>query len=125
MADVALVNNDIVVSNFGDLLVVDDDSDVIQMAVNSILTIYSANELHPNLGNTVYNDRFKMSERGLKDIAGRCKNAILNDPRVANVLEIVARNASTPQNYGLCEVSFVLLTTYDRELSSSVSIIIP
>lgn len=122
MSDIALVNGDISASSFGDILIVDDDADVIQMAVNNIMTIYGANEFHKEIGNTVYNDRFKMSERGLMDIAGRCKNAILSDYRVQNVLEIVAKNASTPGNYGLCKVSFVLLTTYGKELSSNVTI---
>lgn len=122
MSDIALINGDIVASNFGDILVVNDDNDIIQMAINNIMTIYGANEFHPNIGNTVYNDRFKMSERGLQDIANRCKNAILQDYRVENVIEIVAKNASTPQNYGLCEVSFILLTSYGKELSSSVTI---
>lgn len=122
MSDIALINGDIMASNFGDILVVNDDDDIIQMAINNIMTIHGSNEFHPNIGNTVYNDRFKMSERGLQDIASRCKNAILQDYRVRNVLEITARNVSTPQNYGLCEISFVLLTTYDKELSSNVTI---
>ena len=122
MADIALINNDIVASNFGDILIVDDDSDIIQMAINNIMTIYGTNEFHPNIGNTVYNGRYKMSENGLREIASRCKDAIMADYRVANVIEIIARNASTIENYGLCEVSFVLITTYGAQLSSNVAI---
>lgn len=121
MSDVALINGDIMASNFGDILIINDDDDVIQHAVNSILTIYSANKFHENIGNTVYNDRFKMSERGLQDVADRCKNAILQDYRVQNVLEIVAKNASMIE-YGLCEVSFVLETTDGRVLNSNVTV---
>ena len=124
MSDIALINGDIAASNLGDILIIDDDADVIQMAVNNIMTIQGANEFHTEIGNTVYNNRFKMSQRGLEDIANRCKNAILNDSRVQNVLEIIAKNASTIDNYGLCEVSFVILTTYGKQLNSSVTIIL-
>lgn len=122
MSDIALTNRDIIPSNFGDIAIVNDDDDIIQMAVNNILTIYGTNEFHPNIGNNVYNGRHKMSERGLQNIAIECKNAILQDIRVANIIEIIAKNVSTPENYGLCEVSFVLITTYGSQLSSSVAI---
>ena len=122
MSDIALINGDIRISTFGDILVVGDDDDIIQMAVNSIMTIYGTNEFHRNIGNTVYNGRHKMSENGLIEIANKCKDAILQDYRVANVIEIIARNVSTPENYGLCEISFVLITTYGAQLNSSVTI---
>ena len=124
MSDIALINGDIATSNSGDILIIDDDADVIQMAVNNIMTIQGDNEFHTEIGNTVYNNRFKMSQRGLEDIANRCKNAILNDSRVRNVLEIIAKNASTVDNYGLCEVSFVLLTIYGKQLNSNVTIML-
>ena len=122
MSDIALINGDILASNFGDILIADDNSDIIQMAVNNIMTVYGANQFHPNIGNTVYNDRYKMSENGLKEIASKCMNAILLDYRVANVIEVVARNASTLENYGLCDISFALVTIHGTQLSSSVTI---
>lgn len=122
MADIALINQDIVASNFGDILIVSDDDDIIQMAVNNIMTVYGANEFHPTIGNTVYNGRYKMTENGLKEIASRCKDAIMCDHRVANVIEIVAKNISTIDNYGRCEVSFTLITTYGAQLSSNVTV---
>ena len=124
MSDIALINGDVAASNSGDILIIDDDADVIQMAVNNIMTIQGANEFHTEIGNTVYSNRFKMSQRGLEDIANRCKNAILNDSRVRNVLEIIAKNASTVDNYGLCEVSFVLLTIHGKQLNSNVTIML-
>lgn len=125
MADLAFFNGDIAASNFGDILLVDDDDDIIQMAVNNINTVYGSNEFHPHIGNTVYNGRYKMSENGLKEIAGACKDAIMLDHRVANVIEIIAKNISTPGNYGLCDISFVLITTYGAQLNSSVTIQLP
>lgn len=124
MADIALVNGDIMASNFGDIMIINDDDDIVQMAINNIQTVYGSNPFHPTIGNTVHNDRFKMSKRGLEDIANRCKNAIMGDYRIQNVLEVIARNISTQENYGLCEISFVILTTYGKELSSSISIIL-
>lgn len=122
MSDIALVNKDLVPSNFGDIAILDDNDDIIQMAINNILTIRGTNEFHTDIGNDVYNGRYKMSERGLQAIANECKNAILQDVRVENVIEIIARNASTPENYGLCEISFVLVTTDGIQLSSNVAI---
>ena len=122
MSDVALVNKDLVPSSFGDIAILDDNDDIIQMAINNILTIRGTNEFHTDIGNDVYNSRYKMSERGLQAIASECKNAILQDVRVENVIEIIARNASTPENYGLCEISFVLVTTDGIQLSSNIAI---
>jgi hypothetical protein len=122
MSDIALINGDIVASNFGDILIANDNDDIIQMAINNIMTIHGTNEFHPNIGNMVYNERYKMSENGLKEIASRCKDAIMSDYRVANVIEIIAKNTSTLENYGLCDISFVLITVDGTQLSSSVSI---
>ena len=122
MADIAFINRDIVASNFGDILIANDDDDVIQMAVNNIMTINGANSFHPNIGNTLYNRRYKMSKNGLVDIANRCKDAIMSDYRVANVIEVIAKNISTPENYGTCEISFALITTYGKQLSSNVTV---
>lgn len=122
MSDIALTNGDIAASNFGDILIVNDNDDIIQMAINNILTISGSNEFHPNIGNTVHNGRYKLSENGLNDIANQCKNAILQDHRVENVIEIIAKNISTPENYGLCDISFVLITTDGIQLNSRVAI---
>lgn len=122
MSDIALVNKDLVSSNFGDIAILDDNDDVIQMAINNILTIRGTNEFHTDVGNDVYNGRYKMSDKGLQAIASECKNAILQDIRVSDVIEIIARNASTIDNYGLCEISFVLVTIDGVQLSSNVAI---
>lgn len=122
MSDIALVNKDLVPSSFGDIAILDDNDDIIQMAINNILTIRGTNEFHVDIGNDIYNGRYKMSDRGLQTIANECRNAILQDVRVDNVIEIIARNASTPQNYGLCEISFVLITTDGVQLSSNIAI---
>jgi hypothetical protein len=122
MSDIALINKDIIASNIGDILIIDDDGDIIQMAVNNVMTIYGVDQFHPDIGNMVYNGRYKMSENGLKEIAARCKDAIMLDYRVANVVEVIARNVSTLENPGLCEVSFVLITIHGTQLNSSVTI---
>ena len=122
MSDVALVNKDLVPSSFGDIAILDDNDDIIQMAINNILTIRGTNEFHTDIGNDVYNSRYKMSDKGLQAIASECKNAILQDIRVSDVIEIIARNASTIDNYGLCEISFVLVTIDGVQLSSNVAI---
>lgn len=122
MADIALIGRDIMASNFGDILIVNDDDDIVQMAINNITTVYGTNKFHPTIGNMVFDGRYKMSENGLKEIAARCRDAIMTDYRVANVIEVVAKNISTVENYGLCEISFVLITIYGAQLNSSVTV---
>lgn len=122
MADIALINKDIIVSDFGDILVTGEEDDIIQMAINNIMTIYGENEIHPNIGNMAYHGRYKMSENGLREIAAQCQSAIMSDPRVANVVEVIAKNISTLENYGLCDISFVLITTSGAQLNSSVTV---
>ena len=122
MADIALINRDITMSSIGDILVADDNDDIIQMAANNIITIYGTNQFHPGIGNMVYHGRHKISENGLKEIAARCKDAIMLDYRVANVIEVIARNASTFEYPGLCEISFVLITIQGVQLSNNVTI---
>ena len=121
MADIAF-NGDIAASNFGDIMIVNDDNDIIQMAINNINTIYGANEFHPNIGNDIHNRRYKMSNTGLREIAIVCKNAIMLDYRVSNVIEVTANNISTKDDYGMCNISFVLTTIYGTQLSSSVAL---
>ena len=122
MADIAFINRDICASNFGDILIVNDDDDIIQMAINNMLTVYGSNQFHPTIGNVIHNERHKLSQKGLTEIASKCKNAILQDPRVANVMEITATNASTFEDYGMCDITFILLTTYGARLSSAITI---
>ena len=124
MADIAFVNRDIMASIFGDILIVNDDDDIVQTAINNILTVYGSNKYHPTIGNIIYNERHKMSDTGLTEIANKCKLAILQDPRVVNVVEITATNRSTAENYGLCDITFILLTTYGARLSSAITVIL-
>ena len=65
MSDVALINGDIAPSNFGDIMIVNDDDDIIQMAVNNILLVYGTNEFHPDMGNMAYNNRNRNSIKQL------------------------------------------------------------
>lgn len=122
MSDIALIDKDIVLSNFGDVSILDDNDDIIQMAINNILTIRGMNEFHTEIGNDVYNGRYKMSDLGLQNIASECKNAILQDTRVEDVIEITATNISTYENYGLCDISFIINTIDGVQLSSNVAI---
>lgn len=122
MSDIALINKDISISNFGDIALVNDNDDIIQMAINNIMTIYGRNEFHTNIGNLVYNGRHKMSENGLKEIASECMDAIMKDNRVSKVTEVIARSIDGIENYGLCSVSFVLITVDGTQLNSNVTI---
>lgn len=124
MADMALIGGDIATSSFGDLLVVNDDEDIIQTAINNILTIKGTNEFHPGLGNDAHISRYKISEQGFNEIANRCKDAILQDIRIANVLEVVVENDGTESANNMCIVSFVLVTVDGKQLSSNTSMTI-
>lgn len=122
MADIALVNGDITISSFGDLLTINDDEDIIQTAINNILTIKGTNPFHTEVGNDAHINRYKISEQGFNEIANRCKDAILQDVRVTSVLEVIVENDGTELNNNLCTVSFVLITIDGKQLSSGTSI---
>lgn len=118
----ALVDGDIITSSFGDILTIDDNEDIIQTAVNNILTVKGDNILHPEIGNDAHNNRYKMSTRSFNEIAERCKEAILQDVRVDSVLEVLVVKDKYISN--ACNVSFVLVTTSGRQLYSGASITI-
>ena len=122
MSDIMINNGDIVFTTFGDIMIADGDDDIIQSAIHNIMTIYGENEFHNELGNTVYNSRYKISKTNLISIQDACKRAIIEDPRLKSVPIIIATN--NPNIYGGCNISFTLKTQDDRLLSSQTSIII-
>ena len=123
MSDIMLNNGDILNTIFGDVSVANEDEDIIQSAINNVLTIYGENEFHPDLGNTIYNDRNKLSSSNLVLIQDACKSAIeLNDDRVKQVTSITATKDA--DIYGSCIISFILETTDSKVLSSSTTIVL-
>lgn len=118
MRDLILVDGDICNTMFGDIALSSGDDEIIQTACNNIQTIYGENRLHKNIGNKAYKRRLKITQSNLVIVANDCKNAILQDHRVANAsVTATATDGSTE-----CSVFFKLTTTSGKILSSTVNI---
>jgi len=120
MADIRLNNGDINGTLFNDISLVYDDDEIIQSAINNIMTIYGENQFHKELGNITFIKRNKMSSNNLIQVANDCKNAIINDKRVKSVTNVTINQSSTI--YGGCDVMFTIVTTSGNSLSSIASI---
>lgn len=119
MGDIALVNGDIVVSQFDDIsLVLDDNEDILQQAINNINTIYGEVIDHPTIGNMLFNNRNKIKS-DLSDIETYCEDAISSDERIDSVEDIVATRV---KDTDMVNISFTLLTIYGDTISSSSNI---
>lgn len=122
MIDVAMKNGDLIVSDYGDILLhLSDDDNIIQMANNAIHTIKGENIFHLGYGNDAWNKRLKMSQSGFDTVNACAKEAILH--AVPDVSEIVSIDSSKSEdNAGECIVSYVLLTNSGKRISSSTTI---
>lgn len=119
MQDIKFANGDIVVSNGDICLCSNENEDIIQMANNSISTIYGDHIYHTDIGNTIYGQRIKANDTGLAAVEFECKQAILRgDDRVSDVDTITAtlgENAS-------CIVSYVLILTDGSKIDGSTAV---
>lgn len=119
MGDIALVNNDIAISQFDDIsITASEDDDILQQAINNIKTVYGEMLFHPELGNALYSTRRKITD-DMTDIINECEIAILQDDRIESVDELIATRSDMP---GSVDIRFLITTIYDRTLSSSTSI---
>lgn len=119
MGDIALINNDVASSQFGDIsLVVSDSDDILQQARNNIMTIYGELYNHPDIGNNVFNGRYKIKD-DMGDIETCCENAILCDSRVDSVDEILVTKSDIVGNIAIV---FKIVTASGSTLSSSCNI---
>lgn len=121
MSDIMLRNGDFVSTVFGDIAVLDDNDDIIQMAIHNILTRIKEHVFHPTLGNRLYDTRIKLIPSGLQMVEELCKVAILdNDNRVKTVKSIMATR-SDKYDY-MCDLSFVLENHDGQLLNSNITI---
>ena len=121
MIDVAMNNGDIMVSEYGDILLhINDDDNIIQMANSAINTIKSENIFHPDFGNDAWNKRLKISESGFSAVEAYAKEAILHAS--AEIAEVTSIEASKGEGYGECTIAYTLLTSSGRRISSSTNI---
>ena len=105
MSDIMLdTDGDIMATQIGDIRIISNDDELIQMAVNNMSTIYGELENDLTRGNLVYSRRIKINNEGMRKVAYDCKNAILQDPRVVNVpyIDVTKTEGS---DYG-CTVKF-------------------
>lgn len=121
MIDTAMENGDLIVSDYGDLLLhLSDDDNIIQMANNAVYTIRGENIFHSEYGNDAHNKRLKLSRSGFDIIEACAKEAILHG--VPEVSEVVSINANKGIGYGECIINYVLLTNNNKRISSSTTI---
>lgn len=89
MIDVGYNNGDIAVNQYGDIAICpSEDADVIQMANNHIRLRLGGNKYHPEIGNAIYGNRIKWNETGKDLVAEECRVAIMQDPRINDIVEL-------------------------------------
>lgn len=118
--DIMFSGGDIDSSLFGDITLVDDDADIVQSCIALIMIRYGELDLHPTTGNTIMNQRIKLSDIGVMKIADACSDAIMQEPRVKSVKSITATKSRV--KYGECDISFTILTNSGKQLSSNISL---
>lgn len=104
----------------GDIALCDDDSDVIQQAINSINTRIKGIPFHPTYGNAAIGNRMKYINSYLDTIKDGCTDAILLDRRVSDVSSIDVQLDDEYKSFAV--VFFTIVTIDGRELSSSCGV---
>lgn len=122
MSDLYLGDDgDIKVSVFKDVVVLDkEDDDVLQMAINNIITIMGENPFHENLGNNVFHRRLKITDSDADTIAKDCAGAMMNDNRIQQVADIAVYYDENDRHN--LEIEFKIITTYGTVIPSTVQI---
>jgi hypothetical protein len=119
-ADIMLVNGDLIASVTGDIALVTDSDEIIQMAINNMNIVYGELSGDPTRGNMIFTRRVKLSPSGLRQVEADCKNAILQDTRIADVPYIRATKSITVA-YG-CDIEFTVKDTDGNTYFSNASI---
>lgn len=89
MIDIGYNAGDIAVNQYGDIaLCSSEDEDVIQMANNHIRLRLGGNKYHTEIGNAVYGNRIKWNDNGREIVAQECSIAIMQDPRINDIVQI-------------------------------------
>jgi len=113
-------DNDILITDRGDIGLVYDNENLIQTAVNNMSTRYGELENDPTRGNKLYNSRVKFTDSGMRDVEVQCSDAILQDQRVSDILQISA----TYKDQFECYVSFTIVDVNKRIIDGSTAIIL-
>lgn len=121
MIDLMINGGDLVVSEFGDLSLLQSDEDnIIQTANLAICTRKGSNIFHPEYGNDVWNRRVKMSESGFRIVEACSKDAILNSSN--EILDVTSIRASRGNAARECNINYTLSTVNGRLVSGITSI---
>lgn len=121
-ADILLTNGDMRSNNYGDIDLVGGGDEIIQTAISNILTVHGEIPSDPTRGNMIYNRRIKMTRSGLRQVESDSKNAILQDPRVVDVVYISAAKSDTVPYQ--CDIQFQIRDIDGNTLSSTTVIIL-
>lgn len=119
VADILLVNGDIVILDNGDIALSSDNGTIIQLANNRIMMRLGELKRYPDIGNRMFDVKTRLTESGLSTIAEESKVAILQD---SNIAEVVSISAVRDYNvlYG-CTINYTIRTQDDEILSNSTT----
>lgn len=108
MIDLLFNDGDLVIDKYGDLITCNDEhGDIIQTANNNILLRFGNHRYHPDIGNKIYARRVKKNIAGINEIAVECKNAIISDSRISDVLQVNV--TASEEDSTACIVDYILL----------------
>jgi hypothetical protein len=98
---------------------VNGDASIIQTAVNNMRTVYGEIWNDGTRGNMISSRRLKLNGDAMRQVEFDCRNAILNDARVADVPWISATRTSGYE----CSVAFTI-KKHDGSLVNSETLVV-
>jgi len=111
LGDIKLVNDDI--DFVGDITCISDEESLVQSAIENIRIVYGEIPINDERGNMIYSRRLKLFGTDMRRVEDDCRNAILYDNRIKDVLAMKA----TRDTMFMCSISFTLVA-YDGILAS-------
>lgn len=112
------IDFDLSTSIGGDLQMASDTEDVIQSSVTNILLYIGELSHYPDYGNTVFNERIKMSDSGFVTVESDSRDAILQDERVDTVDSITATQVDGEDS--VVSLEYTMTLTDGRQVSNSL-----
>lgn len=113
--DIMLDNNKLALTPSGDIALVSGDDNLLQSVFTDLRLIFGELDYATDHGNMIYHRRIKLTPNGLKQVEHDCRNAIMKNHRVADVVHIRAERIP---NKNSC-IIFFQIKKHDGEVLSS------
>lgn len=104
ITDLLLVDGDLAFDH--DVRIISDEKSILQSAIENISIVYGEIPINDGRGNKIYGRRIKLTDISMQQVTSDCKDAILYDNRIKDVVYIVAVRDGM---FG-CSITFTLLT---------------